>query len=133
MNNKIKGINSCTNRSGRVLKGISQRLKGKEGRIRGNIMGKRVDFSARSVITVDTTLSIDELGVPMDIMMNLTYPEVVSQYNIDRMKTILRNGPNKHPGAKSVKIHKSPNYNVLPITITLKYVADIEKLINDLS
>lgn len=133
MNNKIKGINSYTNRSGRILKGISQRLKGKEGRIRGNIMGKRVDFSARSVITVDTTLSIDELGVPMEIMMNLTYPEIVTKYNIEKIKTILRNGPNVHPGAKSVKIHKSPNYNILPITITLKYVGNIEKLINDLT
>ena len=71
-------------RSGRALKTLRQRLKGKEGRIRGNLMGKRVDFSARSVITPDPNIKINELGVPFKVAMNLTYPEIVTEYNINK-------------------------------------------------
>ena len=67
IDNDIPGIAQSAHRSGRVLKSIRQRLKGKEGRIRNNLMGKRVDFSARSVITPDPNLELDELGVPMVI------------------------------------------------------------------
>lgn len=75
----------ATVRSGsRPLKSLKQRLRGKEGRIRGNLMGKRVDFSARTVITPDPNLSIDEVGVPRSIALNLTYPEIVTPFNIDR-------------------------------------------------
>ena len=63
---------------------ISQRLKGKSGRVRGNLMGKRVDFSARTVISGDPNIAIDELGVPWSIALNLTYPETVNDHNIDR-------------------------------------------------
>ena len=103
VDNEIPGINSSTHRSGRPLKTLRQRLKGKEGRIRGNLMGKRVDFSARSVITPDPNIKIDELGVPYKVAMNLTYPEIVTEYNIDQLYKIVRNGPYKHPGAKSIK------------------------------
>ena len=65
----------------RPIKSISQRIKGKEGRVRGNLMGKRVDFSARTVISGDPNISIDELGVPWSIALNLTFPEVVSAHN----------------------------------------------------
>lgn len=74
-------------RSGRPLKSVKQRLKSKEGRIRGNLMGKRVDFSARTVITPDPNLSIDQVGVPRTIAQNLTFPEVVTPFNIDRCVT----------------------------------------------
>ena len=60
--------------AGRALKSIKERLVGKTGRVRGNLMGKRVDFSARSVITPDASLKIAELGVPMPIAMNITFP-----------------------------------------------------------
>ena len=66
------------------MKSVKQRLKGKEGRIRGNLMGKRVDFSARTVITPDPNLAIDQLGVPKTIAQNLTFPELVTPLNIDR-------------------------------------------------
>jgi DNA-directed RNA polymerase II subunit RPB1 len=56
--------------------------QGKEGRVRGNLMGKRVDFSARTVISGDPNISIDELGVPWSIALNLTYPETVTPHNI---------------------------------------------------
>jgi len=72
-------------KSGRPLKSVKQRLKSKEGRIRGNLMGKRVDFSARAVITPDPNLSIDQVGVPRTIAQNLTFPEIVTPFNIDRL------------------------------------------------
>eukprot|EP00798_Chlamydomonas_sp_ICE-L_P014612 gene14612-biopygen23657 len=90
-------------RSGRSLRSLSERLGHKEGRIRGNLMGKRVDFSARTVITPDPNLSIDELGVPKRIAMNLTFPEVVNQYNIEELKLLVENGADQYPGAKHVR------------------------------
>lgn len=65
-------------------------------------MGKRVDFSARSVITPDPNLGIDQLGVPRTIAMNMTYPEIVTRFNIARMRQLVLNGPNIHPGAKTI-------------------------------
>eukprot|EP01114_Cavostelium_apophysatum_P013538 TRINITY_DN32_c0_g1_i1.p1 TRINITY_DN32_c0_g1~~TRINITY_DN32_c0_g1_i1.p1 ORF type:complete len:1763 (-),score=484.60 TRINITY_DN32_c0_g1_i1:80-5368(-) len=102
VNNEIPGQPQATQRSGRPVKSIRQRLKGKEGRIRGNLMGKRVDFSARTVITADPNLSIDEVGVPRSIALNLTFPEIVTPYNIDRMRELVENGPTQHPGAKYI-------------------------------
>lgn len=72
----------------RPIKSISQRLKGKEGRVRGNLMGKRVDFSARTVISGDPNISIDELGVPWSIALNLTYPETVTAHNYQRSELV---------------------------------------------
>lgn len=87
---------------GKLFKSISERIKGKPGRIRGNLQGKRVDFSARSVITSDPGIGIDELGVPITIAMNLTFPEVVTSDNITRLSGLVRNGANKYPGANFV-------------------------------
>ena len=86
IDNKQPKINTSLHRaSNRPLKGLKQRLEKKQGRIRGNLMGKRVNFSARTVITADPLIGIDELGVPMDIAMNLTRPEVVTEYNIHKI------------------------------------------------
>ena len=87
---------------GKPTKSISDRIRGKTGRIRGNLMGKRVDFSARTVITSDPNLSLDELGVPIKIAMNITFPEVVTLYNIDEMNKLVKNGRSIYPGANSV-------------------------------
>lgn len=76
-------------KSGRPLKSIKQRLKGKEGRVRGNLMGKRVDFSARTVITPDPNLQIDQVGVPRSIAANMTFPEIVTPFNIDRYQKVV--------------------------------------------
>ena len=65
-------------------------------------MGKRVDFSARTVITPDPNISIDEVGVPRSIALNLTYPEIVTPFNIERMYELIRNGPNELPGARYI-------------------------------
>ncbi|KAJ1914006.1 DNA-directed RNA polymerase II core subunit rpo21 [Mycoemilia scoparia] len=103
MNNEISGYPQATQKSsGRPIKAIRARLKGKEGRLRGNLMGKRVDFSARTVITGDPNISIDQVGVPRSMARNLTYPEVVTPYNIERLQEYVRNGPTEHPGAKYI-------------------------------
>ncbi|KAE9975891.1 hypothetical protein EG328_002936 [Venturia inaequalis] len=102
MDNNIAGQPQALQKSGRPLKTIRSRLKGKEGRLRGNLMGKRVDFSARTVITGDPNLSLDEVGVPRSTARILTYPEVVTPYNIAKLHQLVRNGPNEHPGAKYV-------------------------------
>ena len=102
INNQIPGVAPSAQRSGRAVKSIQQRLGSKEGRIRYNIQGKRVEFSARSVITPDPNLSIGELGVPIKIAMNLTKPEKVTPYNRDILYRYVRNGPDVYPGANTI-------------------------------
>jgi DNA-directed RNA polymerase II subunit RPB1 len=102
VNNKVKGSFPIAQRSGRPLQCISGRLNSKEGRIRGNLMGKRVNFSARSVITGDPNLSIVELGVPLKIAKNLTKPVVVSLENVKMLMQLIKNGPDVYPGAKTL-------------------------------
>jgi len=80
-------------------KGLVQRLKGKQGRFRGSLSGKRVDYSGRTVISPDPNLRIDQVGVPMFVAMILTYPVVVNPLNIELMKKLVRNGAEVHPGA----------------------------------
>jgi DNA-directed RNA polymerase II subunit RPB1 len=100
VNNKISGTAPVAQRSGRPLKSISERLNTKTGRVRGNLMGKRVDFSSRSVISGDPNLGIRQLGVPKKIAMNLTYPVIVNQRNKNYLLQMVRNGPDVYPGAK---------------------------------
>jgi DNA-directed RNA polymerase II subunit RPB1 len=102
VDNDIKGVNPAVQRSGRPLRTLKSRFGAKTGRVRGNLMGKRVDFSARSVITPDANIDLDELGVPHEIATNLTFPETVSPYNRERLLGYVKNGPDTHPGAKSV-------------------------------
>jgi len=115
VNNNIPGVASVAQRSGRPLKSIIERLNGKGGRVRGNLMGKRVDFSARSVITADPNLSIRQLGVPLKIAMNITYPVKVTERNINTLKYMVVNGPDKYPGAKILEKKNGEN-------ISLRYV-----------
>ena len=116
VDNDIKGVPPAAQRSGRPLKTLKSRLGAKTGRVRGNLMGKRVDFSARSVITPDANIDLDELGVPEEIAMNLTFPEIVTGYNRDRLMGYIRNGPTKYPGAKSVFLKDDKR------TLSLKFV-----------
>ncbi|CCE87208.1 Piso0_005751 [Millerozyma farinosa CBS 7064] len=102
MDNDIAGQPQALQKTGRPIKSIRARLKGKEGRLRGNLMGKRVDFSARTVISGDPNLDLDQVGVPISIAKTLSYPEIVTPYNIHRLTEYVRNGPNEHPGAKYV-------------------------------
>lgn len=116
VDNDIKGVPPSAQRSGRPLKTLKSRMGAKTGRVRGNLMGKRVDFSARSVITPDANIDVDELGVPIEIATNLTKPEIVTPYNRDRLYSYVKNGPAKHPGAKSIYLKSDKR------TISLKYV-----------
>ena len=100
--NELPGLPRAMQKSGRPLKSLKQRLKAKEGRIRGNLMGKRVDFSARTVITPDPNLKINEVGVPRSIAQNLTFPEIVTPFNIERMQELVSRGNNQYPGAKYI-------------------------------
>jgi len=100
VDNKIPGVASVAQRSGRPLKSIKERLNGKGGRVRGNLMGKRVDFSARSVITPDPNLSIRELGIPLKVAKNITKPVKVNDMNKKLLTTMVRAGPDNYPGAK---------------------------------
>ncbi|WP_456419118.1 DNA-directed RNA polymerase subunit A' [Methanocaldococcus infernus] len=100
--NELPGISPAKHRSGRPLKTLAQRLKGKEGRFRYNLAGKRVNFSSRTVISPDPCLSINEVGVPEVVAKELTVPEKVTKYNIEKIKELIKNGPNKHPGAKYI-------------------------------
>lgn len=100
--NGITGIPPARHRSGRPLKTIAQRLKSKEGRFRNNLSGKRVNFSARTVVGPDPNISINEVGVPYLIATELTVPEEVTERNIDNFKTLILNGPKIHPGSHNV-------------------------------
>ncbi len=112
VDNEIPGLPPASQRgSGRPLKSLKQRLSAKEGRMRNNLMGKRCDFTARTVITPDANIALDELGVPKDIAMNLTLPAIVTPDNIDQITTYVRNGPNIYPGAKSI-VRASDNTNI---------------------
>jgi len=100
--NEASGVPPARHRSGRPLKTLAQRLKGKEGRFRSNLSGKRVNFSARTVISPDPNISINEVGVPEMIATEVTVPVFVTEWNIDKMKEYIMNGPKKHPGANYV-------------------------------
>src|SRR5579872_1022590 len=122
--NEVSGIPQAHHRSGRPLKTLTQRLKGKEGRFRGSLSGKRVDFSSRTVISPDPNLQISEVGVPEAVATKLTIPEVVTEWNIERLKKLVINGPSKFPGA---------NYIVRPdgVKIRLDFVEDRETIANN--
>ncbi len=91
--NQTSGIPPARHRSGRPLKTLAQRLKGKEGRFRSNLSGKRVNFSARTVISPDPLLSINEVGVPVIAARELTVPVHVNAYNLEKMREVVSRGP----------------------------------------
>ncbi|MBS3053677.1 MAG: DNA-directed RNA polymerase subunit A' [Candidatus Aenigmarchaeota archaeon] len=99
MSNEISTLPPARHRSGRALKTLMQRLSKKEGRFRGNLSGKRVNFSARTVISPDSRISISEVGVPLEIAKELTVPVKINKSNIGMLKKLVANGPNIHPGA----------------------------------
>ncbi|MEM4416721.1 MAG: DNA-directed RNA polymerase subunit A', partial [Nitrososphaerota archaeon] len=121
INNEAVGAAPATHRSGRALKTLAQRLKGKEGRFRLNLSGKRVDFSARTVISPDPSLEISEVGVPLDVATQLTVAERATSWNLERLKGLVRNGPDRYPGAK---------YIIRPDgkRVRLKFVSNLEEI-----
>jgi DNA-directed RNA polymerase II subunit RPB1 len=102
IDNGISSIKKATHRNGRPIKSIRQRIGKKDGRFRSGLMGKRVNFSGRTVVTPDPNLSLDQLGMPKDIAMDLPYPERVNKLNIGYLTEFIKRGPYVWPGAKSV-------------------------------
>ena len=102
INSELPGVQ--TQMGQKPIRGFCQRLKGKQGRFRGNLSGKRVDFSSRTVISPDPNLRIDEVAVPTRVAKILTYPERVTAFNIERLRQAVRNGCDVHPGANYVTV-----------------------------
>ena len=115
VDNKLPGASPVAQRSGRPFKSIKDRLNGKGGRMRGNLMAKRVDYSARSVITADPNLSIRQLGVPKKIAKNITKPVLVNHVNKSFLTKLVQNGPDVYPGAKILERKNGES-------ITLRYL-----------
>ena len=107
--------------SNKPIKSISERIKGKAGRVRANLMGKRVDFSARSVITSDPYIDIDEVGIPKRVAMDLTIPEEVTPYNIKKLSLLVKKGRDVYPGANYVHRVHYIDGKLQPQRIDLKY------------
>ncbi|TRY75843.1 hypothetical protein TCAL_12658 [Tigriopus californicus] len=111
----------------KFTRGFIQRLKGKQGRFRGNLSGKRVDFSSRTVISPDPNLRIEQVGVPIHVAKILTYPQKVHAANIELMRELIMNGADVHPGANFVET----TFNGMKTKKFLKY-GNRKKIAQDL-
>ncbi|MBS3167593.1 DNA-directed RNA polymerase subunit A' [Candidatus Woesearchaeota archaeon] len=100
--NNVTQIPPARHRSGQALKTITERIKSKEGRFRQNLAGKRVNYAARTVISPDSKIELDEVGVPLKVAMDLTVPERVTEWNLKRLKKFVENGPTKYVGSNYV-------------------------------
>ena len=100
--NETSQIPPARHRGGQALRTLTNRIKSKEGRFRHNLAGKRVNFAARTVISTDPKIEINEVGVPFNVAMELTIPERVTEWNIKRLKKFVENGPKKYPGSNYV-------------------------------
>jgi DNA-directed RNA polymerase II subunit RPB1 len=116
--------NQKADSKGVLQKPLVDRYKGKGGRIRGNLMGKRGDFNARTVITSDPVISINQLGVPVRVAMGLTFPETVTPYNKDKLTELVRNGPDKYPGANFVFTQRAIQSGGIIKPIYLKFAKE---------
>ncbi len=105
INNEISQLPPARHRGGQILKTLTERIKSKEGRIRHNLAGKRTDFSARTVISPDPMIGLNEVGIPLSMAMSLTIPERVTEWNKQYLLTFVQNGSKKYPGA---------NYTIKP-------------------
>lgn len=120
INSDVPGLQKAD--FGKPIRGLCQRLKGKQGRFRGNLSGKRVDFSGRTVISPDPNLRIDEVAVPVLVAKNMTYPEQVTRYNKEKLQERVRNGMKKWPGANY--IIKADGFRTMLKYGNLRLVAD---------
>ncbi len=120
MDNEITGIPPSRHRAGRVLKGIAQRIKSKEGRFRYNLAGKRVNFSARTVISPDASLDVDEVGIPIEVAKELTIPEILTEGNAETLKALVMKGSDGIEGA---------NYVIMPDGRRKRVTEDVKEVI----
>jgi len=137
--NNIAQVPPARHRSGRPLKTLAERIKGKEGRFRRNLAGKRVNFSARTVISPDSHLRIHEVGVPLKIAKELTVPERVTEWNMDYLKKFVKDGPDNYPSANYVitpdgkrKRISDETRDVILEEITPGYVVERHLMDNDI-
>jgi DNA-directed RNA polymerase I subunit RPA1 len=86
-----------------AAQGIRQVIEKKEGLFRKHMMGKRVNYAARSVISPDPFISTSQIGVPLRFAKTLTYPQPVTPWNVEEMRQLVINGPDVHPGANFVE------------------------------
>ena len=103
IDNTITGLPPARHKSGEPLKSIVERIKGKKGLLRNNLLGKRVNYSARTLITPDPKLKINEVGVPYEVAKKLTVPEPVTKQNMNYLKELVKNGPLKLSWSKLFK------------------------------
>ncbi len=123
-NNTVTRIPPARHRSGQPLKTITERIKGKEGRIRKNLAGKRVNYSARTVISPDPFMKINEVGVPYEIAKVVTVAETVNDLNIESLKKLVEKGE-EYPGA---------NYVIRPDGKRKKITPELkEEIINEIT
>ncbi|MEA3430006.1 MAG: DNA-directed RNA polymerase subunit A' [Nanoarchaeota archaeon] len=101
-NNSVSQLPPARHRSGQPLKTLSERIKSKEGRIRHNLAGKRTNFSARTVISPDPKIKLNEVGVPKRVAMKLTIPERTTEWNMEHLKKFVERGPGKYPGSNYI-------------------------------
>ncbi|KAG0005321.1 hypothetical protein BGZ65_011422, partial [Modicella reniformis] len=124
INSELPGISNL--QPGKPVRGFCQRLKGKQGRFRGNLSGKRVDFSGRTVISPDPNLRIDQVAVPELVAKNLTYPERVTTHNIELLRKAIRNGTDIHPGANYVTLGSTNMKRSLKFGNRVQIASDIQ-------
>jgi len=122
--NTVARIPPARHRSGQPLKTITERIKGKEGRIRKNLAGKRVNYSGRTVISPDPSIEINEVGIPFEIARVVTVAETVNDLNIEKIKKLVERG-SEYPGANYII---RPDGKRKKITLELK-----EEIMNELS
>lgn len=116
----------------RPFKSLSARIKNKDGRIRSNLMAKRVNHSARTVITGDATLDVDQVSIPLEIAMNLTFPDIVTKYNINKLQEIVNNGRYKHPGANFIYPVVIGTENKKRMPLDLRHIKNVKLQIGDI-
>lgn len=119
MDNTITGLPPARHRNGDPLKSIAERIKGKKGIIRNNLIGKRVNYSARTVISPDPRLNLNEVGIPYEVAMKLTVPEVVTEDNVEFLKSLVKNGPLNYPGASYLMTNTGSKKKIVPEIIDI--------------
>lgn len=130
--NDTAGVPPAKHRSGRSLRTLVQRLKGKKGRFRYNLTGKRVNYAARSTIIPDPYLSINQVGVPEPIANNLTVPEIVTEWNMDEMKKLIKRGEAAVYVTKPNGLRKKvTELNKKEITDELEAGSKVERVLQD--
>lgn len=115
--NTLTHIPPARHRSGQALKTLVERIKSKEGRFRHNLAGKRVNFSARTVISPDPKINFNEVGIPKVVAIELTVPERVTAWNKEWLTGLIKQGPKNYPGANYVIWPDGKKKKITPETV----------------